>query len=69
MLSRTLDAKLPTVPVILHPSTPRNGVPPRVTARHLGFLRVDLTAESPGPGRFYPLLPAGRLASVNSRFE
>ncbi|KAL4443332.1 hypothetical protein ABPG75_011069 [Micractinium tetrahymenae] len=53
-----LDPKHPTVPVILHPSAPRGGTAPPVTARHLGFLRVDLTGESAGPGRFFPLFPA-----------
>lgn len=59
LLAPTLEARLPTVPVILHPSAPRGGPPPPVTARHLGFLRVDLTGESAGPGRFFPLFPAG----------
>lgn len=63
MLSATLDAHLPTVPVILHPSVPRGGEPPPVTARHLGYLRVDLTGETPGPGRFFPLFPAGELGA------
>lgn len=54
-----LDPKHPTVPVILHPSAPRGGVAPPVTVRHLGFLRVDLTGESAGPGRFFPIFPAG----------
>ncbi|KAL4420908.1 hypothetical protein ABPG77_001249 [Micractinium sp. CCAP 211/92] len=53
-----LDPKHPTVPVILHPSAPRGGAAPPVTARHLGFLRVDLTGQSAGPGRFFPLFPA-----------
>ena len=54
-----LDPKYPTVPVILHPSAPRGGTAPPVTARHLGFLRVDLAGETAGPGRFFPLFPAG----------
>lgn len=59
LLPGTLDAQHPTVPVILHPSAPRGGAPPLVTARHLGFLRVDLTGEGVGPGRFFPLFPEG----------
>lgn len=62
LLATTLDARHPTVPVILHPSVPRGGEPPPVTPRHLGFLRVDLTGETPGPGRFFPLFPAGEGA-------
>ncbi len=65
LLSATLDAHLPTVPVILHPSVPRGGEPPPVTARHLGFLRVDLSGETPGPGRFFPLFPAGEAAGYS----
>lgn len=61
MLPLALDERQPCVPVILHPSAPRGGEPPAVTARHLGFLRVDLTGEIPGPGRFFPMYPAGRL--------
>lgn len=69
LLAPTLNAHLPTVPVILHPSAPRGAPPPPVTARHLGFLRVDLTGESAGPGRFYPLYPAGQLVSVTSQAD
>lgn len=64
LLSPSLDARLPTVPVILHPSVPRGALPPPITARHLGFLRVDLTGESAGPGRFFPLFPAGKCSKL-----
>lgn len=63
LLSLALDARLPTVPVVLHPSAPRGADPPPVTARHLGFLRVDLTGSTTGPGRFFPLFPAGGVAA------
>ncbi|KAI3438152.1 hypothetical protein D9Q98_000591 [Chlorella vulgaris] len=43
LLSPSLDTRLPTVPVILHPSAPRGAAAQPVTARHIGFLRVDLT--------------------------
>lgn len=59
LLAPALDARQPTAPVILHPSAPRGAAPRPVTARHLGFLRVDLTGELSGPGRFFPLFPAG----------